>query len=353
MSEEREASPTIRDVARVAGVSIGSVSRVVNGKSSVTDEIRKRVEGAIGELGFQPNPAAQTMRNRTTRTVGCIIRDINIPVLAKFVRAASDVLLDAGYALLLANSQGIAERERQLISVMVARKADALLIGPYSETDPDLLGLLRRTKLPVVLIDRAEPPWADAVLVDHRRGVRQATDKLLRLGHRQIALLTGHESLFPAQERIKGFREAFRAREIECPVDLLRTGSFERDFGFEQTSLLLARSQRPTAIVIGGIDMLPGVIRAIRVREFSIPRDISIVAALDSDLTELFDPPISVERWDYAEVGRLAARFALDRILKRDTGEPKRVIVPTEFVMRDSISGPPATLPHPPNETLS
>ena len=341
MSRSKEPRTTIHHVAQRAGVSIGSVSRVLNGKPSVTDDIRQRVEAAVRELAFRPDSAAQTMRSRTTRTVGCIIRDINIPAFAKFVRAADEVLLEAHYALLLSNSGGNPERERNLISVMVARKADALIIGQYSESDPSLATVLERSGIPVVLIDRVEPRWADSVLIDHRGGVRQATEKLLGLGHRRIALLTGRDVLFPASERIAGYRAAFEARGLECDPHLIRTGSFQREFGFEQTSLLLAEPERPTAILSGGIDMFPGVIRAVRTHGLAVPRDISIVAALDTDLTEMLDPSISVETWNYAEVGRLAAGFALDRIHTGAASPPKRLTCPTTFIMRDSVGPPP------------
>jgi LacI family transcriptional regulator len=334
------ASTTIKDVARIAGVSLGSVSRVLNDNPSVTAEVRERVLAAIEKLGYQPNAAAQSMRSQVSRTVGCIIRDINIPGLAAFVRAAHDVFVEAGYALLLSNSDGRAEREKELISVMAARRADALLIGQHSETDLELEGLLRRLDIPVVLIDRERPDWADSVMVDHRGGVRKATERLIQMGHRRIALITGRDSLFPARERMIGFRKAHETAQLPCDPDFIRSGSFTAEFGFEQTSLLMSVPNRPTAIIAGGIEMLPGVIRALRVRGLSIPEDVSLIGTLNSDLAELYEPPISVERWDYAEVGRIAARFALERL--RGTGQegPRRLIIPSEIVVRESCSPP-------------
>lgn len=332
---------TIRDVARVAGVSLGSVSRVLNQHASVTREVRTKVQSAIEELGYHPNTAAQIMRGRVTRTVGCVIRDINIPGLAAFVRAAQDVFLEAGYALLLTNSEGKRERERQLLSVMVARQADALLIAHYSERDTALLEQLHSANIPVVLMDREIPEWADAVQVDHRSAIRRATEMLIHLGHRKIALLTGTEALFPARERIIGFREAHEHSGRSVDESLVVTGSFEAAFGFEQTTLLLAAPEPPTAIITGGIEMLPGVLHAIRRRRLSIPRDISLVGTLDSSLAELFDPPIMVENWDYAEVGRLAARFALERIEAPAGTPPKRIMISSDIIMRASCGPPP------------
>lgn len=338
---QRTSAATIKDVARVAGVSLGSVSRVVNGKPSVTPDVRARVLAAIEQLGYQPNTAAQSMRSQVTRTVGCIIRDINIPGLAAFVRAAHDVFVEAHYALLLSNSDGRAERERELISVLAARRADALLIGQYSENDAQLEALLKRIGIPVVLIDRESPAWADAVMVDHRGGIRKVTERLIQLGHRRIALITGSDALYPARERMIGFRNAHEAAGLPCDPAMIRSGSFIAEFGFEQTSLLMGLPNRPTAVIGGGIEMLPGIIRALRVRGLSIPRDVSLVGTLTTDLTDLHEPPITVEKWDYAEVGRIAARFALERLRDPSQEGPRRLMIPSEIVMRESCASPP------------
>jgi LacI family transcriptional regulator len=332
---------TIKDVARLAGVSLGSVSRVLNEKASVTADIRKKVLSAIDELGYQPNTVAQSMRSHVSRTVGCIIRDINMPGLAAFVRAAHDIFMEAGYALLLSNSEGKPERERELVSVMAARRADALLIGQYSESDRDLEAVLKRANIPVVLVDREHPDWADAVMVDHQGAVKRATERLIQLGHRRIALITGRDTLFPAKGRVAGFLKAHEMLGLPCDPNLIRSGSFEAEFGFEQTSFLISSSSRPTAIIAGGIGMLPGVVRALRLHSLEVPRDMSLVSTLDSDLAELHQPPISVEQWDYAEVGRIAARFALERMQSGVSLEPRRLVIPSEFILRDSCSAPP------------
>jgi LacI family transcriptional regulator len=343
-TENRPESVTIKDVARLADVSLGSVSRVLNEKASVTREVREKVEAAIAELGFRPSAAARTMRSQVSRTVGCIIRDINIPGLAGFVRAAHDVLVEAEYALLLSNSDGRAQRERELLSVMSGRQTDALLIAHYDTSDAQLEELHRTSGMPIILVDRDEPAFADAVMVDHRRAIRSATDRLFQLGHRRIALITGRRTMFPARERIAGFETAHQALGLPLDPSLLRAGSFQADFGFEQTSLLVAAANRPTAIIAGGIEMAPGVIRALRVHGLAIPRDISLVAALDTDLAELHEPPLSVEHWEYAEVGRIAARLALERIAGEGSKAPRRVVVPSNFLLRDSCGPPPKDL---------
>ena len=332
---------TIRDVAKAAGVSLGTVSRVLNQHETVSADIRQRVERAIRSLGYTPNAVAQSMRSQHTRTVGCIIRDINLPALAAFVRAAHDVLFQAGYVLLLTNSEGQRHREMELVSLLSSRKADALIIAHHSEQDEQLHSMLKSAEIPVVLVDREYPTWADAVMVDHRNGVRRATEHLLQLGHRRISLITGSTNLFPARERIAGFEAAHKAFGVKLIPELIRKESFLSDYAFQQTSILASMKSPPTAIVAGGIDVLPGILRALRTRGLSVPKDVSIVAASDSDLAQLSNPPITVESWDYAEVGRIAAQLVLERINHAGSNDPKRVIVPAELIQRGSC-GPPA-----------
>ncbi len=335
-------NPTIKDVAKKAGVSVGTVSRVLNRHEKIGKAIRTKVEIAIEELNYSPNTVAQSMRNRSTMTVGCVIRKISIPALAAFVRAAHSILDDAGFSLLISNSDGRLERERELLKRLTRRRIDGIMIGPYAEVDSAFEDFLRELGVPIVLVDRDRPQWVDAVMTDHASGVRQATEHLLNLGHERIALLTGAEHLYPARERLRGYREAFEARRLKVDPRYLNASSFLASSGFRNTSSLLASQDRPTAIIAGGIDMLPGIIRAVRVRGLIIPDDISIIAAGDSELAELHIPGISVQRWDQAEVGRAAADLLLDRIKQRGSPEPRHILLPNEFYDRASTASPPA-----------
>ena len=331
---------TIRDVARKAGVSVGTVSRVLNRNETVRADIRERVHHAIATLGFSPNYVAQSMRSRTTQTIGCIIREISIPPLAAFVRAAHDVLHEAGYALLLTNSEGSAERERELLGRLSRRQTDGMLLGLYTPLDETFEAFLRTLNVPIVVVDRDTPAWADAVMADHRYSAHRMTDHLLTIGHRRVAIITGREDMFPARERLRGYRTAHNERGVAVDEQLVRTGSFLANSGFSVMSELLASRHPPTAVVAGGIDMLSGVLKAVRAKGLHIPDDISVLGSGDSSLAELYSPPISVDRWDQAEVGRVAASLVLDRIAGRSAKEPRHVLLPTEFVLRES-SAPP------------
>lgn len=337
----REGNITIRDVARAAGVSIGTASRVLNRKQTVRPEIRARVQQAIDELGYRPNAVAQSMRRRSTHMVGCIIREINIPSLAAFVRAAHDVLDKAGFSFLISNSEGRVERERELLNRLTSQQTDGIMLGPYTPIDAKFEAFLRSLEAPIVLVDRDEPKWADCVMADHAGAMFEATTRLLDLGHRRIVLLTGEPVVYPARARLKGYLDAFASRGVEVDRSLIRATSFVATEGFRHTSSLLVGDNPPTAIIAGGIDMLSGVLRAIRVRGLKIPDDISVIGAGDSELAELYTPAISVERWEQAEIGRTAAQLLLNRMLNNPDAPAEHVLLPSEFIQRGSVAPPP------------
>jgi LacI family transcriptional regulator len=331
---------TIRDVATAAGVSTGTVSRVLNANATVRPDVRRKVQRAIDELGYAPNAVARSMRIGSTHTIGCILREINIPQLAGFVKAAHDVLDEEGFSLVISNSEGREERERELLGRLSSRQADGVMMGPYTPVEGEFEIFLRELNIPIVFIDRDPPEWADAVMADHAGGMRAAVGHLLDIGHRRIALITGEHGLYPASERIRGYKEAFAARGLESDPALIQSGSFLPGAGFRITSAMLGQRNPPTAVISGGLDMLSGVLRAIRGRGLRIPEDVSVIASGYSELAELVTPPIAVIAWDQGEVGRIAAGMLLDRIRNHDIRESRRVLVPSEFISRASI-GPP------------
>lgn len=333
-------APTIRDVARLAQVSVGTVSRVINDVADVKPSIRKAVEKAIEQLGYVPNAAAKSMRMGRTRTVGCILREINIAQLGGFISAAHNALSESGYSLLISNSEGRSQREIELLRSFSRGQVDGVLMGPYTPIEGEFKEVLRGLFVPIVMIDRDQPEWCDAVYADHEGGVFKATTHLLDLGHTRIALLTGPSRLYPGGARLRGFQRAHAARGINPHPEVIVAESFLREHAYITTSALLGLSQPPTAIIAGGIDMLSGVLRAIRTRGLTIPDDISVVASGQSDLCDLHQPPIGVVSWDQNEVGTTAATLLLDRIIRGKKDEPRRVIIPTLFDPRETCTPP-------------
>lgn len=333
--------PTIKDVARVAGVSLGTASRVLNGEKSVSEQMRVRVERAILELGFRPNALAQGMRRGDTQTIGVVIRDLTIPALAEFVKSAQDVLHKAGYTMLVASSEDQPERELELLTAFSRKRVDGMIMTTASERDGALTKARIAMRIPIVMLDRDEPAAFDAVLIAHHEGTRRAAEYLLGLGHRRIALLTGPANVRPAIDRVRGFKAAFQSRGVPLDKRLIRTVNFTADYGYLEASALLSQKRPPTAIIAGGIAMLGGVLRAVQVKRLKIPRDISIIGSSDTEVAQLATPPITVVKWSYGEVGKIAAQLLIDRLEHDPNRAPQRVLTHTDLVIRGSCAAPP------------
>jgi LacI family transcriptional regulator len=331
---------TIRDVARVAGVAIGTVSRVLHANKSVSSDVKRRVLSAIQDLKYEPNQVAQSMRLQATKTVACATRDISIPGFGSLVKSAQDILRSHGYTLLLAITDENMEKEIELLRLFRQRRVDGIVMATSTEEEGDLSKMMRQLQLPFVLLDRDLPADVDAVTIDHRRGIAAATEYLLRLGHENIALVTGRPAMRPSRERIAGFELAFAAAGKRVHPALVSTGGFSSDFGFRAASALIAGSPRPTAIIAGGMGMLSGVLRAITVSGLRIPDDISVIAGADTDLALLATPGMTSIRWSAAEEGRLAVELLLEQIT-RGPRPAQRVMIGTELVTRASCGPPP------------
>jgi len=336
-------SRTIRDVARAANVAIGTVSRVLNGHKSVSDDVRRRVLRAIKKLKYEPDRVAQSMRLGVTRTVACATRDISMPGYAAIVHGAEEVLRASGYTLLLAITDERKERELELLRTFQRRRVDAVVMATSSEEDKELSKQIRELDIPVVLLDREKPNELDAVTIDHRRGIRAATEHLHGLGHTRIALLTGGPATRPGRERIAGFKEATAQFGKRASQATVRAGAFSAEFGFREASSLLSSPNRPTAIIAGGMAMLSGVLQAIRARGLSIPNDISVIAGADSDLAALATPAVTAIRWSGTDEGRMAVQLLLNRLTGNRNGPVQRVMLSTELITRESCAPPRET----------
>jgi len=322
-------------------VAISTVSRVVHGSPTVTSEVRQRVQAAIAELGWTPSIAAQAMRGASARMVGFIFSDIRNPMYNAVVKGAEDVLRPHGYALIIASSDASSERELVLLDLFQRRRADGLLFGVEEESHPDVMRRLGAAHFPTILIERDMTLPIDAVGADHFAGVRHATQHLIGLGHRRIALVSGGRRNRVGRDRLAGFAAAHEEAGLPLDPELLRLDSFAADYAFRETQLLLDLANPPTAIVSAGMHLLEGVLPAIRAAGLTIPDDLSLVASNDTPLARLATPAVSVIRYDSYAMGREAALLLLRRMQDQKPVHGSRIQIPTEFVLRDSCAAPP------------
>lgn len=339
MSTKGKARPaSIKDVARRAGVSLGSVSRVINNFENVSLEVRNRVSQAMAELDYQLNHAARSLRSRTSRTVGCMLTNVTNPLYASLYRAFEEKLRQSGYMVLLANSLNNAQWEMDILAMFKSRGMDGVLIAPSNERHPGVLAAIENLGIPAVILDRDMAVAQDQVQFDHAPGVKSAVSHLITLGHRDIALVVSGLPYRPMRRRVEGFRAGFAAHGLKPASDLIVKLPHSTSAGFDAAAELLMRTPRPTAILSLGTGILSDVLHAVSACRLRIPQDISIVSLGEPYFTRSHVPALSAVTNDVEVVVAQSCRLLLERMQGHAADGPCRVMVPTRFVLRDSCA---------------
>jgi LacI family transcriptional regulator len=333
-------SVTIHDVAKRAGVAVSSVSRALNDHPDVSPQMRARVLTAARKLGYSPDPAAQSLRSGSTKTIGYIVRDFENPLFLDNIHGMEETVTSANYTLLVTNSGGDPINEVERIQILKKRRVDALVLSSISDRSSATRKAVAEFGGPVVLLDRDFGKVAAGnVRLDHVTGVHEATSHLLALGHHRVALITGPRNIRPTRERLKGFERAHSESGIQPDSDLQVTGKFSSSFIRETTVALMNRpaSRRPTAIIAGGIQSTVGLLEGLSDLDIRPGEGISVVVCDDLPWLRVLRPRLSVVTRDPAEMGRAAARMALAMI----AGEsPSSVMLPTSYEARETSSPP-------------
>jgi LacI family transcriptional regulator len=349
LSSAREAATvprrraTLHDVAALAGVSIKTVSRVVNGEPGVRSDLVRRVEEAAARLDYRPNMAASSLRRAEgrTATVGLMLEDVANPYSSAVHRAIGDVAAGRGVAVLATSLDEDPVLEREVARTMILRRVDGLVIVPTG-TDHGYLRREIEAGLAVVFIDR--PPNfldADTVLVTNRDGAREAVDHLLAHQHRRIAFLGDLSTIVTARERWAGYEAAMRRAGIPVDERLVRRDLRDRDAAERATLdlLRLPADVAPTALFTSQNLLTIGAIRALR--SAGLERRVALIGFDDIALSDVLDPAISVVAQDPQAIGRTAAEL-LFRRLDGDTSPSVHQVVPVKLIARGSGEIPPA-----------
>lgn len=335
--------PSIKDVATRAGVSLGSVSRVINKFENVGPGVRERVERAMRELDYRLNHAAQTLRSRNSHTVGFMFTDVANPLYANLYRIFEAKLRNAGYIVLLANSLNDPHWELEILSMFQSRRMDGVIIAPGNERDPSVREAVERLGIPAVILDRDMDVQQDQLLFDHPWGMKDAVMHLANLGHRDIGLVVADTKTRPMRLRIEGFKAGLRANGLKVrPEHLVRLPSSVSP-AFDAVTQILKGPERPTALVTLGTSVLADVLNAISAQGMRMPRDISLVTMGDPDFARSHRPSISSIRVDLEVVAETGVRMLLDRMRDQPETPLRRTLVPTQFVLRDSCGPAPAS----------
>lgn len=331
---------TIADVARRAGVSKMTVSRVINGSGYISQETRERVEKAIQELGYIPNTLARGLRFKRTRTLGLILTDITNPFFTTLARGVEDAASEHGFSVIFCNTDESAEEENRYVNVLTQKQVDGLLLVPTAGT-PESIAFLESHAVPFVLLDRRVPGFnVDMVRCDSEQGAYELVKHLLDLGHQRIAALGGSHYITSSTDRIAGYRRALEEAGLGYEANRAYFTSFTVEGGYQATKQALAAHPQPTALFASNNFIAIGAYRALRELGLKIPRDMSMVAFDDLPEAVGFDPFMTIIEQPAYEMGRCATQLLLERLGSSAPREPRDVVLPAHIVVRKS-SGPP------------
>jgi LacI family transcriptional regulator len=329
---------TMRQVAERAGVSAMTVSRVINESPRVSEEARARVEEAIAELGYVPNRLARGLIRQKTGAIGVIVPDVANPFFTLVVRGAEEVAWRAGYHVILCNTQGNLERERGYLDDMLAFQVEGLLIAPVGDRSRPSLRGLKKNGVPFVLIDRSIAGHdGDLVQGDSIAGARRLVEHLIELGHRHIGMVTETGEVSTARDRLQGYREALAAARIQFRPELVREASaIDVNAAHDATLQLLDLVDPPTAIFAVNNIAVVGVAEAARARGVEIPRDLALVCFDDIEHASRFLPFLTVMAQPAETFGTIATQLLLDRIAGGVSERRRIVVLPADFIVRES-----------------
>lgn len=327
---------TIKDIAKRARVSVGTVSNVLNSTATVREDTKNRVLQAIKELNYEPSRIARSLASRKTKTLGFIIPDIANPFFPEMARGAEDYAVRKGYHVYLCNSDNDPKKEIEYVRDLTGRWVDGIIIVT-SDSTTEQISELRRISTPLVAADREiEDLETDTVIASNMKGAYEATRYLLELGHRNIAFICGPPITKTAQKRHEGYKKALDETGLYNPR-LVSYGSYDMDTGIIMTKKLLKDELTLTAVFAGNDMIALGVIRAIEEEGLSVPEDISVIGFDDIYISALIKPRLTTVRQPIYEVGKEAATILIDRIEGKLPPDRIKKVLPCEFVIRDSV----------------
>lgn len=328
---------SIRDVATKAGVSVSTVSHVINNTRFVREETRKKVLVAMDDLNYKPNRLASSLRrkDKRTNTLGLLIPDSTNPFFAEVLRGVEDASFEAGYNVFLCNSDDDPKKELHYIEVLLGKQIDGIILVSAG-SHIDSLEALAKGDIAAVVVDRkVTGAKTDSVMVDNETGGYQATNYLLELGHTRIGCITGPSLLTPSAARVEGYRKALLENNLLVDDDLIVMGDFRAQSSYQATLELLEKKDPPTALFACNDMMAVGALHAADELGLKVPRDISIIGFDDITLASFTIPPLTTVAQPSHEIGLLAAEMVIDRIQKPTTARRSETLS-TKIVIRNS-----------------
>lgn len=335
--------PTIADVARHAGVSTATVSRVINGQSVVAPTTRERVLAVVRELSYQPNALAASLVLRRSHTLGVVLPDISNPFFPEVVRGLEDAAHASGYNVILCNSDLDTAKELEYFEVLRQKRVDGLIYHSGTITDAHLAAF-QRLKLPVVLAATEDPRGElPCVLVDNRQAAAEVMEHLIGLGHRRVAVVTGNDPV-SGESRLRGYRDSLARHGLRLDDGLVVHAEWTADQAYQAVQSLLKRRPLPTAFAAASDLMALGVMGALHDAGLRVPEDVSVIGFDNIQLAGTVRPGLTSMAQPMYEIGSEAASLLIHCLTEEDPkacrGRGGRNVLPHRLVVRDSTAPP-------------
>ncbi len=326
----------ISDVAKRAGVSPVTVSRVINSAKDVSPATREKVRQAIEELGYIPNVVARSLRSKRTRALALVVPDITNPFWTTVARGVEDAAQSHNYSVLLCNTDESPTKQLRYLDVVASQRVDGVIIAPC-DSDVRNLDSLRTRAIPAVVIDRRLEGWdVDSVYGDSISGARALVGHLIELGHRRIAMISGPQKASTAEDRVTGYCKALSEAGLPLDPRLIKRGEFRAVSGEHLAYQVLDEGLNPTAIFAANNAIAIGVIDALEKRGLAIPQDVALVCFDDFHNASRFFPFLTVVVQPAYEMGMNAAQLLFSRLEAQPAPQPRHVVLPTRLIIRYS-----------------
>lgn len=330
---------TIYDVAREAGVSMATVSRVVNNNPNVKPATRKKVFEAIERLGYRPNAVARGLASKKTTTVGVVIPDISNAIFAEVARGIEDIANMYHYNIILCNADKKKEKEIRVINTLLEKQVDGLLFMGGAVTD-DHQQAFRTANVPIVLCatsdESGEIPSVD---IDHEAAAFEAVQALIKEGHKRIAMISGTlEDPSNGFARFNGYKKALEVAGIAYDETLVRIGNYRYESGSDAMRYFLELNEHPTAVFSATDEMAIGAIHVIQDKGLQVPEDISVISVDNSRMASMVRPQLTTVAQPMYDIGAVSMRL-LTKLMKKEQVDHSQVILPHELVVRQSVGG--------------
>jgi LacI family transcriptional regulator len=328
--------PTIRDVAKLAGVAPITVSRVINNSDYVKQETRARVDAAIEELGYIPNTLGLSLRSKRTMTLAAVITDITNPFWTTVIRGVEDIAQSNGYSIILCNTDESQEKQEQYLQMLLRRRIDGILLVPAS-SDSEPIKLIKKQNIPVVLMDRHVPGVdVDIVRSDSEDGAYLITEHLLSLGHKRIVMLSGPQNISTSVDRVNGYLRAIRDAGLSKAAEYILWGEYTQESGYKLAQQMLTEVPDTTALVTANNFIAIGAMKLLLERKIRVPEDIALVTVDDIPPAFTVTPFFTVAIQAASEMGKQAAQLLLNRVSGEMDAPCQEVILPVQMTIRTS-----------------